>query len=627
MAQGKARERKLAVLLHADVAGSTKLVQRNESIAHARITNAFNRFSAVIESYGGIVHEVRGDALVAEFQRASDAVGASIAFQDANGQNNRQHGDGISPEIRVGISLGEVVIADSTVTGPGIVLAQRVEQLAALGGVCLTGAVHEAIPGRMPFAYTDLGEQSAKGFDDPVRVYAVELKAGEGIPPPDAPVVKASRRHHAWIASAAILTLVVAGAMASMNWWQDVGVADSEPSSHALPDTPSIAVLPFTNIGDDPEQEYFADGMTEDLITDLSKLSGLFVIARNSTFAYKGKAVDVRAVAKDLGVRYVLEGSARRAGDRTRINAQLLDATTGVHLWSERYDREVGDIFALQDEVTQRIVAALHVKLSEQEGRALVHAPTDNIEAYDHYLRGSQFISRATKESMVSARQMFKRALELDPNYAGAYASMGSTHWFDWIFQWRKGPESLMRSFELAQKALALDDSLAMAHRNMGQVLIWQKRNEDAIAAVERAIGLEPNQAYSHTWLAFVLNFSGRPAEAIESVQKAMRLNPKDPFFQLFTLGFAYSLTGQYDEAIATLKRSMSRHPQFLPNHTELTFAYAQLGRSKEAKAQAAEILRLNPKFSLETWAKRLPFNDPSVLEGHVNALRDAGLK
>ena len=306
--------RKLAVILHADVVGSTALVQKNETLAHERIQSAFENFSEIIKAYGGIAREIRGDALVAEFDRASDAVAAALAFQIINGEFNSTLIDDIQPQLRIGISLGEVIIADNTITGAGVVLAQRLEQLAEPGGAVVQGSVSETVPSRMPFEFEGLGEQMVKGFDQPVRAFIATLKSGEKPPAPD----------------------------------EMVSASEATPSGPQIPDEPSIAVLPFTNMSNDPEQEYFSDGITEDIITALSKISSMLVIARNSTFIYKGKAVDVKQVGRDQGVRYVLEGGVRKAGNRVRITAQLIDTTTGQHRWAERYDRNMEDIFAVQ---------------------------------------------------------------------------------------------------------------------------------------------------------------------------------------------------------------------------------------------------------------------------------------
>ena len=358
--------RKLAVILHADVVGSTVLVQRDEALAHERIQHAFSQLGVAVRAYGGIAHEIRGDALVAEFARASDAVCAAVRFQQSNDEANAQWDDGVSPVIRVGIALGEEIIADGTVTGSGVVLAQRVEQLSVPGGVCITGAIYEALPQRLPFERSSLGDRELKGFAEPVRVYQVTLRCGEVVPAVEAGTQpQPSPRTRRFVVVLAAVAVVATGAAIA---WLKPWVEEEKPASissagPALPDKPSIAVLPFTNLGDDPKQAYFSDGITNDTITDLSKFRTLLVIASNSVFVYKGKPVKVQDVSRELGVRYVVEGSVQRAGEKMRVNAQLIDATTGHHLWAERYDRDLKDLFALQDEIAQSIVTALAVKM------------------------------------------------------------------------------------------------------------------------------------------------------------------------------------------------------------------------------------------------------------------------
>ena len=347
--------RKLAVILHADVVGSTTLVQKDESLAHERMQDAFQRLSKTTGAYGGIAHEIRGDALVAEFARASDAVCAAVTFQAANTDYNAGIEDEIRPEIRVGISLGEVVIADGTVTGVGVVLAQRLEQLASSRGVCIRGAVYEAVPDRLPFEYESLGEQELKGFIEPVRAYAVNLKSGEAIPPPE---LRERPRRRRIVGGVIALIIILAG---GLTWWQP-WKPEFEPTSiermaFPLPDNPSIAVLAFDNLSGDPKQEYLSDGISESIITGLSRIPEFFVIARQSTFSYKGTAVKVQQMAEDLGVQYILEGSVQKSDDRVRVTAQLIDAVSGRHLWVQQYDRQWGEVLALQDDITQQIVA------------------------------------------------------------------------------------------------------------------------------------------------------------------------------------------------------------------------------------------------------------------------------
>jgi adenylate cyclase len=398
-----------------------------------------------------------------------------------------------------------------------------------------------------------------------------------------------------------------------------------------LPDKPSIAVLPFTNMSGDPEQEYFSDGMTEDLITDLSQLSGLFVIARTSTFTYKGKAVKVEDVGRELGVQYVLEGSVRKTDNRVLITAQLVEALTGHHVWAERYNRPLQDLFALQEEVRRKIVAHLALKLTDEEEAQWERTYTRNPEAYDYLLRGLEYQWRFTKRAFDQARQMYQKAIELDPAYAVAYAWMGWTYWMEWIYQLSDNPQALEQALAMEQQAIALDDSLSLAHDVLGLVYLYRnKQYEQAIAEAKRAIALSPNFYSPYAALAASLIFAGRPAEAIDQLEKAIRLNPRNPLYlatYLTGLGAAYSLTGRVEEAISALKRAVSLIPNFSPPHENLAGIYSALGRQEEARAEAAEVLRLNPGFSLEGLKLRLPVKDPAAAEQYLASLRQAGLK
>jgi len=406
-----------------------------------------------------------------------------------------------------------------------------------------------------------------------------------------------------------------------------VEVASVERMTFPLPDKPSIAVLPFENLSGDKEQEYFSDGITEDLITDLSKISGLFVIARNSAYIYKGKVVKAAEVGREFGVRYVLEGSVRKANDRVRITAQLVDTITEGHLWAERYDREQKDIFALQDEVTQKIVAALAVKLTEDEQERLVRKYTDNMEAYDYYLRGLEYFSRLTKDTNILARQMLKRAIDLDPKFAAAYALLGWVHSQEWTLGWSQDPQPLEHAYELAQRAITLDESLPLGHAILGEVYLHKKQYEKAIAEQEKTIALSPNDADGIAGLGGILTWAGRPEETIGLVKKAMRLNPMYPTEYLWNLGHAYYLMGRHEDAIETLKRARDRNPDYVPVHAYLTASYSELGREEEAQAEAAEVVRLSPQTSIKDWRPRLPYKDQTVLDRFIEALRKAGMK
>jgi TolB-like protein/Tfp pilus assembly protein PilF len=364
-----------------------------------------------------------------------------------------------------------------------------------------------------------------------------------------------------------------------------------------LPDKPSIVVLPFVNMSKDPEQEYFSDGLTETLTGDLTRVSSLFVIARNSAFTYKGKAVKVQDVGREMGVRYVLEGSVLKSGDQLRISAQLIDATTGYHLWSERYDRPLKDIFALQDEIVQQIVTTLKLQLSLREQGYIVRKTTSNPEAYDYLLRGVELLWRLTKEANTQARQMFEKAIELDPQYAEAYARLGEAYYMEWAHHWSQDPQALERTLELAQRAIVLDDSLPRARWLLGVVYMSKQQYDQALAEGERAIALDPNSADSYGVQAELLNAMGRPEEALRMLEQVMRLNPHYPATYLMRLGSAYRATGRYAEAIAALKELISRNPNFVAAHMTLAYSYLlqwtdQLSQDPQTLAQAFAAVR-----------------------------------
>jgi TolB-like protein/Flp pilus assembly protein TadD len=393
-----------------------------------------------------------------------------------------------------------------------------------------------------------------------------------------------------------------------------------------LPDKPSIVVLPFTNLSGDPEQEYFNDGITEDLTSDLSRLSGLFVIARNSAFTYKGKAVKVQEVSRELGVHYVLEGSVRKGGDRLRITAQLIDATTGYQVWSEQYDRPLQGLFALQDEIAQKIVTTLKLQLTLAEQGIFTRKGTGNLAAYDAYLRGLENYLRRTQEANAQARQMCEKAVELDPQYAEAYTLLGRTYLREYFWGWNRTPQTLEQAFVLARKAISLDASLPMAHRLLAYVYLWQKQYDRAITEAEQALALDANDAEGYETLGEILSFAGRPQDTLGLAEKGLRLNPRQPVSLLWLMGRAYLLTRQYEEAIAVLKKTLLRNPNYFAAHLDLAVIYSELGREEEARAEVAEVLRVSPGLSLEMMRNR-PTKDPAVTERYVEGLRRAGLK
>ncbi len=585
-------ERKLTAIFSADVKGYSRLMGEDEEATIRTLTAYRELMAALIQQYRGRVVDSPGDNLLAEFASVVDAVRCAVEVQHELRVRNAELPDQRKMEFRIGINVGDVVVEGEKLYGDGVNIAARLEGLAEPGGICISGTVHDQIENKLALSYEYLGEQTVKNIAKPVRAWRVVMDEAAAALVTQSVLRQASPETHrvgtshrilvTWPKGTLVLisVLLLVGIIISVQYLSfrppapSANIPPEQPSVLPLPDTPSIAVLPFTNMSGDPEQDYFSDGMTEDLITALSKLSGLFVIARHSAFVYKGKAVKIAEVSKELGVRYVLEGSVRKADSRVRINAQLVDATTDHHLWAEQYDRELKDIFALQDEIREKIVFALKVKLTPEERERFRYLPTASLEAYDALLHGAGYFFRFTRETNAQARQLYERALELDLQYAAAYAMLAWTYLADFIFQWNQDPQTLERAFETAQRAVALDDSLPVAHMTLGDVYRWRKQPEQALAEAERAIALDPNFAEGYAHLGDILNSTDRPAEAIKMVEKALRLSPHPPFYYLSSLAESHLRMGHYEEAIVAQKQVLLRNPNFLPAHVMLAGSY-----------------------------------------------------
>jgi adenylate cyclase len=508
-----------------------------------------------------------------------------------------------------------------------------VESLAEGGGICIAGTVHDHVKNKLGLEYEYLGEQAVKNIPEPVHVYRVLSFPGAAAHR----VVKAKEKEgRKWRKAAMAVTLVLfVGAAAAAVWnfylrppSPALEPASEEKMAYPLPEKPSIAVLPFVNISGDPKQEYLSDGITEQIITTLSKISEMFVISRNSTFTYKGKPVKVKQVSEELGVRYVLEGSVQKEGNQLRMTAQLVDALTGHHLWAERYDRDVKDIFALQDEIAKNILEAMQVKLTEGERARMWGKGTQSLDAYLKMLQALEAAYRQNPDDNALARQLSEEAISLDPEYARPYLILSSTYLSDIWFGLSKSPsESLKQAEQLAQKALALDPSVGYTHLILGGVYLLRRQHELSIAEMEKAIAKSPSEADAYASLGHCLTFAGRPEEAIPLIKKAIRLNPFPQAFNFQHLGQAYRVTGRYEEAIESFKIALQREPNYFFPHISLAVTYILSGREEEARAEAREVLRINPKFSVEQFAKTLPFKNEEETERVCEALRKAGLQ
>ncbi|MDF2766493.1 MAG: adenylate class-3/4/guanylyl cyclase [Rhodospirillales bacterium] len=574
--------RRLAAVLAADVVGYSRLVEEDESATLAEL-KARRRLilEPLLERHQGRLVKVMGDGVLVEFASAVNAVACASDLQRemAAANANLPHDRGIV--LRIAINLGDVVVEGGDLYGEGVNVAARLQALAEPGEIWISGNVFDQVEKRLALSYEDLGLRTVKNMAKPIRAYRIKTESSS------APISAAG----------------------------------------APPKKTGIVVLPFTNMSGEAEQDYFSDGITEDITTSLSKLSQLLVIARNSAFTYKGRAVKVQQVGAELGVQYVVEGSIRRAGDRVRITAQLIDAGTGGHLWADRYDRDLTDIFALQDEVTREIVAALAVKLTADEQRRLVRKPIENLEAYDLFLRGREAWWRHTRQSNLEAHAMFERTIALAPGYSPAYAFLSFTNNQDYVNGWTERPqESQERAFQLAQKAVGLDESDATARIAIGVAQLWRREHEEAIANAKASLVLDPNHAQGYFLLGWALHYAGRHEEAIDNLNRSIRLDPHYPGVLLHFIAQAHFALRRFNEAAALLKRRLLRDPDSDISRVLLASCYGHLGQSDHARAEWAAALQINPGYSLEHRRRVLPYKDAGDFERIVDGLRKAGL-
>jgi len=626
-------KRKLTAILSADVKGYSGLMGEDEK-GTVRTLNAYREVMAnLIQHHHGRVVDATGDNLMAEFASVVDAVECAVEIQKELKTRNAELGENRRMEFRIGINLGDVIEEEGRIYGDGVNIAARIESLSEAGGICISGTAFDHVKNKLNLGYKYLGAQPVKNILEPVRVYRVLME-------PEAAgrvIGEKKAKPRQWQKTVLIVLAILIVVAAAFAIWRlylhpappPVEVASKEKMAFPLPDNPSIAVLPFVNISGDPKEDYFSDGLTEQIITSLSKFQRLFVIARNSTFVYKGKPVKIQKVAEDLGVRYVLEGSVQKSGDRVRITAQLIDALTGRHIWSERYDQEAKDIFALQDEITIKIMQAMSIELTEgEQARHWRKGWTANLKAVEKNYQGIGFMRRSTKQDNDTARQLFEEAIALDPNFVWPYVNLGYTHFWDARFGWSESPaKSFQRAFELAQKALAMEESIDLGHSLLASFYLLMRQYDKAIAEGERAVALNPNGAFAYMVLAAIVGCAGKWEESALYSKKSMRLNPFPEPGDYWILGRAYFMTGQYDESIATSKKALQANPDFLFAHVFLAACYSSMGRDAEATAAAKEVLRINPKFTIESYAKTLPYKDKADIEREVAALRKAGLK
>ncbi|WP_429812395.1 adenylate/guanylate cyclase domain-containing protein [Ensifer sp. B1-9] len=577
--------RRLAAILAADVVGYSRLMERDEKNTYTQLMARWKEvLEPLVATHQGRVFKTTGDGVLVEFSSAVNAVECAAALQRAMTAANRDVPADQAIVLRVGVNMGDIMVADSDLYGDGVNVAARIEALAKPGGVAISDGVHEYVHGRIDLDFFDSGHHEVKNIERPVHIWSWSPDEY------DAPVKV---------------------------------VPESPPQ---LPSRPSIAVLPFDNMSGDPEQGYFADGITEDIITDLSKVSGLFVIARNSSFAYKGKSPDIRQVSRDLGVRYVLEGSVRRAANRIRINAQMIDGTTGGHLWAERYDRGIEDIFEVQDEVTRTIVTALKVKLTAGEEERRESRNKVDPEAYDLLVRSRQAILRFDVQSSAEARSMLERAIAIDPGLAAAYASLSIVALTDYINRWNGGTfDNVSRALALAEKAIETDENEAHGHHALSLALCWARRYDEAEVAAQRMLKLDPNSAGGHTALGSIRDFQSKFEDALPYYTRAHRLDPQFDL-SLHFLGRTLLNLGRFDEAEIAFKRRLALAPRSDMTRFYLACLYGRTGRHEEARRYWHEVFEVNPNFSIDHFKRAMPYKDPGVLGRLVDGLREAGI-
>jgi adenylate cyclase len=630
-------KRKLTAILSADVKGYSRLMGENEAETVKTLTSYRKIMAELIHQHRGRVIDSPGDNILAEFGSVVDAVQCSVAAQNEFKARNAELPENRRMEFRIGVNLGDVIEEESRIYGDGVNIAARLEALAEPGGICISKTAFDHIESKLPLGYQFLGEQTVKNIAKPVGAYKV-LMEPRVLPVEDK---KKAKEVTFWqrkpVLAGAVAVLVVIIGVAVWNFYlraPKIEPAAKEKMAYPLPDVPSIAVMPFMNMSEDPKQEFLSDGITESIITALSRVPQMFVVARDSTFSYKGKPVKVKQVSEELGVRYVLEGSVQRSTDRIRVTAQLIDALNGLHIWAERYDRKMEDIFALQDEITMKILTATQVKLTGMGTDQAIKADKyfkgkQGLDCYLKFLEAGAIQQRFSIEANKEVRQIGEEVSSMCPDCPAGYYLLALAHNNDYWFGTSKSPrESLDKAIELMQKALAIDDNSGRLHGFLGQIYTMRREYDKGIAEGERAVALDPGGAHVLYYYALSLNFAGRYEEAVTLLQKVIRLNPLGRGSLVdHQLGNALLFAGRYEEAAPVYKRVIQRYPDNLYGHSQLAATYSLMGREQEARAEIAEVLRINPKYSVDFMKKTSALKDRSKIEEIANALSKAGLK
>jgi len=623
-------DRKLTTIFSADVTGYSRLMGQDEA-ATVRTLSAYRKvLGDLIRQHRGRVIDSPGDNLLCEFTSVVDAVQCAVSVQKEIQARNAQLPENRRMEFRIGVNLGDVIEEEGKIYGDGVNIAARLESLADPGGICISKTAFDQIETKLPFGYEYLGEQTVKNITRPVGAYKVLMQTRvTGAQGKTRPQRRAADRYKNIVAGALIVVLIIVGGLIwNFSFRQPkIEPASLEKMAFPLPEEPSIAVLPFVNMSGDQAQEYLSDGITENLISVLSALPNLFVIAGNSSFAYKGKPVKVQQVAEDLGVHYVLEGSVATSGDRIRVTAQLIDALKGYHIWSERYDWELKDLFSLQDELVQKVLTGIGLKLTLGEDALHVEMPR-NIQVQIKLMQGIKYLRGFNTDDNNRARVIAEECIALEPDFGGNYVLYGAVHMMDYWLDYGKDPEkSIDTAIQFMEKALGMTDvAKGQVYPILGYLFAMKKDYGRAIEFGEKGISLVPNGANAYAWLAMSLTLAGRDQEAIPLFKKAMRLNPMPPAFYSLNFGHAYRKLGLLEEAIAMYKKTIALTPDNIFAHINLAACCAMTGKEEEARAAAKEALRINPKFSVGRFMKIALVADSDARDRFSQALRKAGL-
>jgi len=615
-------ERRLAAILAADVAGYSRLMAADEAGTLDRL-KALRRdiVDPLIAGHGGRLVKLMGDGALVEFASITQAITCAVEIQRQLAEANAALAADSRIELRIGINLGEVIVDCDDIYGEGVNVAARLEGIAPVGGIAVSGAAYDQARGKVSVGFEAKGAQQVKNIPEPVRVYHVVTGATGASPAPR------TGRRPVRVVLVLLAALIAAGLA---GWWltpQTPPELAGPPSAVQLADDrPSIVVLPFANLSGTAEQSYFADGMTESIITDLSRVGGLLVIARNTSFTFKDQTLDVQSVAQELGVRYVVEGSVQKAGEWVRINANLIDATSGYQVWADKLDRDLSDVFALQDEVTGRIVSALKIRLTQDERQAVAEPLTDSIAAYDLYLRAWQRYWQYNDQARREARLLLNQALAEDPGFARAQALLAMTYTSQVGASLDASGSDLDNAYEIARRAVALNEKLPQVHWVLALVQMFRKEYENAQASIGRAIELDPNFADAYALRSWILQYAGEPEQALAVMETAMRLNPRPPFPYLSALAETYFSMGRYEKAASISSETLQRNPTGQRLRLFMAASLAQLGRVEDAAWEIQELLLLEPGLTTGRARDIAPYRDRAVQDRLVEGLQLAGL-